>query len=340
MNVTRGTKDSCSILSSVPYDVLETIRYLMNDPVAIAMLKDTSKDFRKTVKSLELYTSMNFAINSNIFKKKYFEKLSELGVDLNNRGSENALAKLRKEVQTFLTHNLHKLNITIMHDVYVRTGQSPPFIQDIVSFDDRIAIYNRLIILYLKICNFPNTHNDIYYLMKLYNEKATLCSEERTDERIRTLHTNSLVISFELMKMYVYLHLTRSDLVLPHFNDVLKIIVNYYKYILTEGIDGFIEKDDCTLLCLQYIEFALISPVYSHDLEKKYWWLKNTYGRIYPDMKMDAIISLPYTKYTSALESNPKYQANKTLNILKSYKYIITKSKTKIQSVPATFGFV
>lgn len=324
-----------SRLTEIPYDMLYSIVESLNHPEAISNLRSTSRELRRTIKPPELHTSMDFSINSTEFKTQYYTKLGELSVNLQQKGKDDELNNLRKKVKKFLIDNFYKLSHdTVMHKLNLSRGQYNVSIS--ISFEEQIRIYDELIGLYLQICNFPNTHNDIYYLSELYKEKAIICyniielGSERSSAKINALFNRTRYIRFELLKMLLYIQLTsinKIDSNLLSLDNTLEAITDHDMGLL-EGISGFTQADMNTYLCCQYLRYSIAS--YVHTKIYHYLRVKRTVEKMFSSTTSNTIISFPNTTYTTRSEKSKDFKNMKTDSVKKCREYIQNKSKTKL----------
>lgn len=323
----------------LPTDIISTIALLLQHPQAIYQLHATSRELHRVVEPITLSTSLDFTLTSKKYKEQYFEELIKLGVDLRKTGTPTELLNLRKTVWMLYTNNVFYYNyntvLSKLDNLSSTASSTPSPLLDEPDFESRIVMYDKFIALYLQICNFPNTHKDIYYLMKLYFEKSKICYhklKEIYSDQVKKLFDQANYNRFELLKILLCIHIkspNKIDFEYCTFDRVLEEITDHTNGF-SEGIDGYTLKDTHAQLCCLYLRYSIAST--PHRKSYFYTRVSQMFQSIYLSTNVNTIISFETKKYKHSFEKIPAYKNTVLLNVMKCIGYILTKSKTKLLS--------
>jgi hypothetical protein len=282
-------------------------------------LRRVSKLFNTVLSDISVIdTSINMYKAPFIFVKEYYTMLSSLGVRIfNNNHDTKELKALRSKVEQITEQNKDILQhetyqcVVLGYKVQENSllGQTP-----LKTFIRHRKTLNELIKLYWQITVFPNTHNDIYYLIELYKEKEQLLQEMKVYLSYNNLEfffkytgghfdieiTEARFIHIELTKIKNN-HFIKKQEILNPFTTFNSIYHEYYsnkllietRYFST-NVCGFTNGNDHNmLLALAYIDYHS----YNHE-----------------SINLDLLYNL-YDCYTAVVYSNNNEKPLFTLNI-------------------------
>jgi len=290
-------------------------------------INQVSKSLSKMI-NFENTTIMDFSSASDQFRFAYYTKLVELGVDIFSKQPSTRLDDLYEMVDKTVKENIKVLQYpsynmhypaSVLVSYYKRTKQEYVEPNDTKSLPTRRvddyykekAVYDKLIDIYLQICNFRKANMDDLielrnlYFYKLYTIfKIMRCIPIEDQLKMSGIKQNCAYIYYEFIKMCLTIALKKGTY---KKTDCSRYLTDRFDYTLyyEEGMRGYMPKVPEMEIFNNYIYYA-----------------------VYAQSKLDAYLEKLGDKTPALLKEEGALQ--KVIDYVKNHKTILIKSHKKI----------